>query len=92
MRPYLKNRYTNRKPRISLINIISYGQGLKVELLERRLANALGQSFLSSVGTRPRSVQLPGYCSPATGYFGAGDELRLKTSSAEANYNGNQKN
>lgn len=63
-----------------------------MEQLGRRLANALGQSFLSSVGTRPQSVQLPGYCSPATGYFGAEDELRLKTSSTEANYNGYQKN
>lgn len=63
-----------------------------MEQPERRLANALGQNFLSSVGTRPQSVQLPGYCSPATDYFRPGDELKLKTSSAEANYNGNQKN
>lgn len=62
-----------------------------MEQLERRLANALGQSFLCSVGTRPRSVQLPGYCNPATGYFGAGGELRLKMSSVEPNYNGSQK-
>lgn len=85
MRPYLKNRWEN-------LEFLWTGFKRKVKQLERRLANVLGQNFLSWVGTRPRSIQLPGFCSPATGYFGAGDELKLKTSSAEANYNGSQKN
>ncbi|XP_027278390.1 CUGBP Elav-like family member 1 isoform X2 [Cricetulus griseus] len=49
----------------------------KVDHLERRPASALGQTFLSSVGTRPRSVQLPRYCSPAASYDPAVEDRKL---------------